>query len=275
MIKCLELDRDFGTQREMFLALKENKEAIIELKKSAVKRSHSVAIPEIKSTEEKQLDFLDKGYVFPVINSTNYQDSAKDVHLPGLWNKTLKESGGKYYYLEGHSMKLADIIAWKEDVEAFTETVPWKSIGKDYDGETQLLIFKIAEDKLVNGKAKEAILSKKALENSVSMIYVKMSLAINSEDKEFKEEKAVWDKYYKEVANKEELDKNGYAWYIHEAKIAREGSLVLAGANDATPVLYPKVKTEPPKDTPEEKAGSPLSDSQRAFLKAVKSFINN
>ena len=75
---------------------------------------------------------LDDGFVYPVINTTKYMDSHDDVHFDGLWKKTLKEQQGKIFYLSNHSMKIDDVVAWPEDVEAFTTMIDWSLVGKDY-----------------------------------------------------------------------------------------------------------------------------------------------
>ena len=68
------------------------------------------------------------------------------------------------------------------------------------------------------------------------MRYVKVDLAINSESEWDKDEKALWDKYYPVVANKEVADERGYMWIVSEAKII-EGSAVVMGSNSATPTI--------------------------------------
>jgi hypothetical protein len=76
------------------------------------------------------------------------------------------------------------------------------------------------------------------------MRYVKMELALNSDSKWDVEEKAIWDKYYNEIANKEVADQRGYFWAVSEAKIV-EGSAVVKGSNYATPTIsIEAVKTD-------------------------------
>ena len=71
------------------------------------------------------------------------------------------------------------------------------------------------------------------------MQYVKIDLAINSDAEDTIEEKAVWEKYISQIANKEAVIEQGYFWAVTEAKIYKEGSMVLAGSNDVTPMIYP------------------------------------
>lgn len=52
-----------------------------------------------------------------------------------------------------------------------------------------------------------------------------------------------FDKYYPDVVNKEDVDKQGYFWAVLEAKL-KEGSAVLMGSNWVTPTLDNNLKTE-------------------------------
>ena len=89
------------------------------------------------------------------------------------------------------------------------------------------------------------------------MQYVKIQLAVNSEDKYFREEKETWDKYVNEIVNREHAEEKGYFFAVTEAKII-EGSAVLVGSNRVTPTLNTSEPSksltteEPSKDTPTE-----------------------
>ena len=92
------------------------------------------------------------------------------------------------------------------------------------------------------------------------MRYVSFDLAINSEAEWDKEEKALWDKYYPVIANKELADERGYFWAVTEAKIV-EGSAVVMGSNSATPTL--ETKEEPSEDTLNIEAEQSLQPTKR------------
>lgn len=245
----------------MFRELKLNEEKILSLKKAKV----------LKSAEKGQIGLanaylkpefaakmkLDEGFVYPVINTTKYMDSHDDVHFDGLWNKTLKEQQGKIFYLSNHSMTIDDVVAWPEDVEAFTSMIDWSLVGKDYPGQTEALIYKIPESKIMKPAALDAIKQRRKVQGSVSMMYVKIKLAMNSDDKEHAENKTFWNSHIEEIANREDVEKQGFFFGVSEAKIYKEGSLVLFGSNDATEIIYPKDEpldesthdTEPSADT--------------------------
>ncbi len=247
VFKCIEFpNREFETQKEMFLALKANKQAIVKAKKEHKNKSQALNCPAIKidSSTNKAMDFED-GYIYPVINTTKYMDSHNDVHLNGIWDKSLKEQQGKIYFLADHNMSISSVIAFPKDVEAFTLEIPWTSLGKEFSGTTQALMFKVSRKDLRLQAAKDIINEKIDIEHSVSMIYVQVDLAVDSRDEDFKEENKLYHKYINQIANKECVMRKGYYWAVKEARIYKEGSMVLAGSNDATPMIYGEKSIEP------------------------------
>jgi len=88
-------------------------------------------------------------------------------------------------------------------------------------------------------------------EHSAGLRYIQLELAINSDAEWDKEEKAVWDKYYNDIVNKEDVDEYGYFWAVTEQKII-EGSAVVKGSNFATPTIL----VEPVTDTSTAKEDS-------------------
>lgn len=245
MIVCKSLNKEFETRDEMFRELKHNENKIISLKKarlykSALKGQISINGAYLRDDSVTKAGLQVKsGYVYPVINTTRYMDMHDDVHWDGLWKKTLKENVGKIFYLSGHIFNLDNVIAWPEDVNAFTKIVPWISVGKDFEGDTEALIFEIAEEKLVKESARDAIRERRKVQGSVSMQYVKVMMGIDSNDKEYILNKQYYDSKIDLIANKKEVKDQGYFFGVEEGKIAREGSLVLLGSNDATEIIYP------------------------------------
>ena len=134
-------------------------------------------------------------------------------------------------------MELSNVVAKKENVEMFVTDISYSSIGKSYSGNTQALIYKVNKSDIINPLAKEWLESGSDIEASVRMQYVNVELALNSEAKSDKEEKAVYDSYINEIANKDDFDSIDYFWVVKEAKNIGESSLVLAGSNGATGVL--------------------------------------
>ena len=184
----------------------------------------------------KELTEVESGKMLRVkvaINTTNIIDSHCDLHVNGLWKKSVKEAKGLYLFQE-HKYSFDKIISDK--VQASTQIMSWKDLGYNYEGETEALIFDAeidpSENELMAVKYKKG----KVKNHSVGMRYIKLLLCINSDKRYDEEEKANWDKYYPMVANKEVADELGYFWAVTEAKII-EGSAVPIGSNQATPTI--------------------------------------
>lgn len=267
MIKLIEFpDKSFQTKEESFECLHKHAEKIISLKKSGIFKSvekSDLVLGSFDQNEEvkAQLEGGKKGYVYPVINTTKYMDSHMDVHFDGIWNKSIKDNKNKIYYVTDHELKIANVIAYPEDVEMKLISIPWKTLGKEYEGETEALVFAIDETKIVNTKAYEAIKSKKPLQNSVRMQYVKIMLGMNSGHPDHKDAKAYFDNNVDKIANKEKALESGYFWGVEEAKIFKEGSLVLFGSNDATPIFVND--SEPEDSTQNSNKVEPESSTQQ------------
>lgn len=279
MITCKELNRDFESKEQMFSELLANKDRIISLKKSAVKFSDATTIFDIRQdpTTQKSVVSLEDGYIYPVINTTKILDSHGDLHIDGLWNKTLKEQKGLIHYLVNHELKIGKVVAYPQDVEAFVKTLSWSDLGKSYEGDTQALIFKVKVQEYANEDARKVIDSKIPVQNSVSMLYKKIELAINSELPDYKENKVIFDEYYDKIANKADFKELDYFWVVKEAAIHREGSMVPIGSNQETPILYPKsesVETDNPiRENEPKSAEISLTDENLAFVNAVKKLL--
>lgn len=246
-------DRKFETKQDLFTALRENKSDLIATKKMAVKEADAVVfIPPVSNekgetikNENTNLTELDKIQAKLVINTTLLMDSHSDVHLNGIWKKSVKETKNPYL-LQEHRMKFDHIIS--DVVVASVEVMPWSDLGQSYKGNTEALVFDatISKDRnefMFNQYAKGFV-----KEHSVGMRYVKLDLAINSDSKWDVEEKEVWDKYIDQVANKEVAEEQGYMWIVHEAKIV-EGSAVVKGSNHATPTISVEAAKSTPTNT--------------------------
>ena len=262
MIFCKELNKGYETKAEMFSALIANKELIIGAKKAAIKFSDPVSFIQVATKSESvKADLAIGDYIYPVINTTNYMDSHGDVHLDGIWNVSVSEQKNKLYYIINHELELGKVISYPNDTEAMVKTMNWTDLGKNYIGTTEALIYKSRLTEKSNKDALNAILGKEDIQNSVRMQYCSMKLCINDTNADFKEEYANFTKYYPRIANGEKALEAGYFWAVQEAKIVKEGSAVLFGSNDATPILY----TDPSKDS--QKIDPQLSSQEsKTFL---------
>lgn len=258
----------FASKTEMLQWLKLNKNLLIHQKKAAIKHGDAYCAINIAASEEKaSLAAKELGIVIPtanadlvvraVINTTGIIDNHMDVHISGLWKKSLSETK-QLYHLQEHKMQFDKVITDK--VNAYTKKISWKALGYDYDGNTEALVFESTISPDRNQFMYEQYSKGYVKNHSVGMRYVKLFMCVNSEDKYWAEEKDNWDKYYPQVVNKDVADEMGMFWAVTEAKII-EGSAVLIGSNRATPTLEVSEagKTtseaiEPPTGTQERKS---------------------
>ena len=266
MIKVLEFpNKEFQSKEELFKALIENKKELVSIKKSATKNADAVSfgyldtsikIDTNKEDVQSQMQNPESLNVKVVINTTNFLDSHGDVHVNGIWNKSVKDNVS-FLHLQEHEREFDKVIT--DSAKGYVQSMTWKKLGLPYDGKTEALIFESTIDK----KRNEFMLNQYAngwvKNHSVGMRYVQLELAINTEAEYDKEYKALWDEFYPIIANKENADERGYFWVVKEAKII-EGSAVVMGSNSATPTLENKeeavlidtLDTEPSIDTQKE-----------------------
>lgn len=250
MIKCKELKMKFETKEELFDYLSENKAQLIDKKKSKVLKSYKKGIGltvgklnlDKIGNAEKGL-FSNEDYYYLAVNSTNILDSHKDLHVPKIWNKSVREQQGKNYLVLDHDLSLSSTVVKKANIKMFVTTIPFSAIGKKYEGNTEVLIYKFKKTDIINKKAKEWLESGDDIEASVRMRYVKIEMAMNSEAENYKQEKKVYDKHINQIANKSEFKKEiEYFWVVKEAMNLGESSLVLFGSNGATGMVSEKKK---------------------------------
>ncbi len=224
----------------------ENEAILIDQKKAAIKRGDSIpfTLTTLDLTQKAEIDVnAEVITVKAVMNTTNLLDTHKDVHLPGIWNKTLQERAGRFIMLQEHDMSFKSIIAKKEDLKVITKRLTWMELGLPYTGKCEALIF-TAKVRLSRNPFMFDLYKNNEVDNhSVGMSYVKLSLCIDDENETDYFEN--WNKYYPKIINKEVADELGYFWAIHEAKLL-EGSAVPLGSNFATPTLSVKEPSSQP-----------------------------
>lgn len=245
---------------ELFEFLKTNKSSLLAQKKYETKKGDSISYAKMIVDEKGEavkanIPLADTDpnviQVLSVINTTNILDSHGDVHIPGLWKKSLAENK-ELYLLEEHKMSFRGIISDK--VKAFTKTMSWKSLGLDAEGKTEALIFDSTISKNRNEYMFGEYKNGHVKNHSVGMRYVKIDLAINApDDKYYKEEYEIWLKHIDLIVNKEDAENAGFFWAVTEAKVI-EGSAVPVGSNRITPTQEVKTDTEfqPPVGTEEQ-----------------------
>jgi hypothetical protein len=270
--------KDFTTKDEMFKYLKENKQLLIIEKKSIIKHADAISFCNvdfiekdiaIKSVDKSNILNENELQIKVVINTTNLLDSHRDVHINGIWNKTLKDKQ-KAMLLKEHLLRFENIIT--NSATPSIKTMTWKSIGYNYEGSTQALIFDATIDKGRNKYMFEQYQKGYVDNHSVGMIYVNLSLAINSKDKYYEEEKSNWDKYIEDIANKETALEVGYFWAVTEAKLI-EGSAVPLGSNFATPTL--SVKEFEPSNSTQNKDSHESTITTEQFKQTLKELFKH
>lgn len=247
----------FATKKELFAFLVANKNTLIAQKKAAIKHSDAIVhSPEIIPINPNVIkEEGDNGrkpgdcVVKVVINTTNIMDSHMDVHLKGIWTKSIQENKN-ILHLQEHELSFENIIADGKDLKAYVSTISWADLGFPFTGTTEALIFESTVKADRNEFMAEQYRKGYVRNHSVGMQYVKMIMCIN--DPDYGAEYEAWQKYYPEVINKEQADEYGYFWAIKEAKVI-EGSAVPRGSNYATPTIsVTESKEEPIEITPKE-----------------------
>jgi len=246
---------DFASQSKMIDWLIQNKSALVAQKKSVVKHADECSFVIEYISDKGEATKADAGplpegttkiKVRSIINTTKIFDSHGDVHIDQLWNKSLKDSND-FYLVKEHNFSFDGIIS--DNVKAMAKQYTWLELGFNYEGKTQALVFDSIIDKNEDQTGMFDRYVKGQVKNhSVGMRYVKIDLAVN--DERYEKEYAIWQKYFDDIVNKDDVTMAGYFWAVTEAKII-EGSAVVKGSNWATPTQsIQQAKTEPLKDTP-------------------------
>jgi hypothetical protein len=270
-------DREFESKEELFRELVANKKQLISLKKSVTKEADAVSYGYVENISKNNVnkaiasaDLPDTLDVKVVINTTNFLDSHGDVHVNGIWNKSISDNK-TFLHLQEHERDFDKVIS--DNAKGYVQSMTWKQLGLPYDGKTEALIFESTIDRLRNGFMLKQYANGWVKNHSVGMRYVNLELAINTEAEYDKEYKDLWDEYYPVIANKEVADERGYFWVVKEAKIV-EGSAVVMGSNSATPTLEMKDNVEPSKDTLDIEAEQSLQQADETAKELLKQYLN-
>jgi hypothetical protein len=284
MIKAIEFkDKEFANKEDLFKALKESEKILIDSKKSeiykSVEKGSSISLKPLSIDRlidvEKSVKY-DDSYWYLVMNTTNILDSHRDLHISGLWNKSIKDRQYKNYLVDTHDLSVRSTIAKKEYVELLIINTYFKSLGLNYEGKTQALVYKVPKNKIIDVKAKEWLESGDDIQGSVRMQYVDIALAMDSENEQDKENKALYDTYYDIIANKSDFNEEiCYFWVVKQAKNIYESSLVPFGSNAITGNIINTKKIEeefePLQDTQNDNEDSRSNDTIKP--EEIKSFI--
>lgn len=268
-------NKEFESKEELFKELTANKKELIALKKSAIKNADAVSYGYIETVSKNAIDKAIASADLPdtldvkvVINTTNFLDSHGDVHINGIWNKSISDNK-TFLHLQEHRRDFSNVIS--DSAKGSVVSMTWKQLGLPYNSKTEALIFESTIDRLRNGFMLKQYANGWVKNHSVGMQYIDLELAINTEADYDKEYKDLWDEYYPVIANKEVADERGYFWVVKQARIV-EGSAVVMGSNSATPTLETKEELEPSKDTLDIEAEQSLQKEKQEQL--VKGLLN-
>lgn len=261
-------NKTFSSKEELFKELKANKEKLIASKMATIKQCDSISYT-LKSDlstskESTNQDDINTIRVKAVANSCGWFDSHHDVHLKGCWDKTSREKSS-FYHLKQHQTDIDSILSY--DAVKGVEQINVQGYTVD------ALIGESVLDKDDNPSMFKKYLKGKIRQHSVGMLYIKgkFYLCIDSNDEEYAEEKANFDKYYPQIINKEAVDELGYFWGVAEAK-AIEFSAVGLGSNSQTPTLeVTEIKHEPSNDT--QHKHEPTEVTHTELVKELKDYF--
>jgi hypothetical protein len=229
----------FQSKKEMFSYLKENKQTLIEQKKSMPIYSDCVNFGSTRikvggvAKANKPVDGdMDTLRVKVIANTANWIDSHNDLLIPGSWNKTISERKGIIPHLHDHIHQIGAKVGEVHDI--FSSNFSFAELGIAGKGNTEALVFITDIIKSYNEKVFNQYKRGMINQHSIGLQYMKLDLAINDESstKEFE----YWEKFYPQVINKSAADESGFFWVVQEIKLI-ENSAVLFGANEITPTL--------------------------------------
>lgn len=235
-------------RKELFAQLKANEKKLIQEKTSSIKYADScVANAEIiqrvppKETSTKAAgdstetsEDSDSILVKVVANTANWMDSHKDVLTADSYSASIFKRGTTIPHILDHKHSVTSFVGDVQKV--YTTQLNLKDLGLSQEGSTTALIFETTIRKDYNPEVYKFYKNGKINQHSIGLRYNELRLALDSSEPEDVSYKEVWDKYYPDIINKEEVDNLGYFWAVTKVDVL-ENSAVLFGANELTPTL--------------------------------------
>jgi hypothetical protein len=223
------------SRESKLIQIKRDKLDIIALKKGAVKYCDPIqaTVKDFKPIEDTTKGILphDEPHVIYrtlIANTYNYMDGHDDVHLNGIFAKSIAETK-KIFLLHDHKFEVVAQIG--SIISAYEQSGRFQDFGLNIQKDTQALLLDVAIERVKNQLVFDAYSRKEIEQHSVGMQYVKIDLAID--DSTDKEGFALYHKLLPIIGNAEEVEAQGYFFAVSEAKL-RETSAVLMGSNPLT-----------------------------------------
>lgn len=279
-------DKTYDKKEDLFTDLKANLNEIMAFKKGVQKSFEKGLSVSARPLDASKLDIeqqkainVDSNFYYIVVNTTKILDSHDDVHIDGLWKKTISEKQFQNYLVLDHELEVLNTVVRKEHVEIFTAKVPFSSLGKTYEGNTEALIYKVPKDKIMIPLVKEWLDSGDSIQASVRMKYIKFIFCMDSNAPEDAEFKKNYDEYINQIANKNEFEYIPYFFAIKEASNELESSLVIRGSNKVTGMLeqqrQQEEKEEPTEVTQNKEEAEKSLREQELLKELLKKFNTN
>lgn len=269
MFTCKVLDnKTFETKEALFAALKANKDDIFAIKKAITKHSdsfgHNVFEKNVSKSINKAIAVDDNATKISktVIGNTYYWlDSHDDVHIEGIFTKSISENQKRILHLHDHLQQVAAKVGIPKLV--YEKSIPWADLGINKPGNTTSLLMDSDIVKDMNPSIFYQYNNNQIDQHSVGMIYVSLAMCIDSTDPYYKEEFVNWNKYIGMIGNSDKAMEQGFFFAITEAKL-KEISAVTDGSNSLTHTLNEANSTE------EQPLKSTEHQPQFDLLKAIQ-----
>jgi histidinol phosphatase-like enzyme len=235
-------DKKFTDKMDQTRFIKENIKALSAMKKAEYKTFSDVVLKDgfDRSNYIPEIEDITGDYILvkAIINTTGVIDSHLDLHLPKIWNKTVKDNPTNPV-LKQHERMFESVIDNKG--RNFNQNMNFKDIGVDIDFEMQANLNEFVVSKSNQPLMFEKYASGEVTQHSVGMMYVDYDIAYYDETSQ--KEMDFFNETLKQCINPEIAEEAGVVWVIREAK-KREGSPVVFASNPLTPTLSVK-KYEP------------------------------
>lgn len=236
----------FKDKKELYKYLVANKEDLIALKQNAANKKADATVFEASKEVVKALsgntlpkDRPDEGVIYRTViaNTYNWLDSHDDVHIKGIFTKSIQENKAKIRHTHDHVQMITAKVANVLDV--YEKEVAWKDLGINKDGMTICLMADSEIQKSRNAQIYLDYANGEIDQHSVEMIYDKMQLAIN--DPEEKTEYKAWQSVYPLLGNQEKALAQGY-FFVQSTSKLKAFSCVVEASNSLTGTLEPSNK---------------------------------
>ena len=258
----MKIEHNYQNKADLFAFLHKNNKDIIDMKRASKKmfiETSNIPIKSFKdinkalstSTDEDTETVIKRTIIG---NTYNWLDSHGDVHVDSTFGKSINERQKHIWHLHDHEFKITSKVGTPSKI--YEQKVNWSDLGIDKTGTTIALMMDTSIELAKNAQVFNEYKNNEINQHSVGMYYIKISLAMNSEEKEHEEYKKTYLKYIDGIGNKEEVEKQGHFYAVQEAKLI-EISAVLEGSNILTPTIASKdiepsldtQKVEPSEDT--------------------------